>query len=107
MAIIKHTVAGADTFPKLAIKYYKDVNLWRKLGQYNRDRGNTKDKTSPDYHWIYTGEVLEIPDKEFLKNYVTPKGATGQADQSDNTLMYAGLGVVALFFLFSGKKKRK
>lgn len=102
---IKHTVSGNDTFPKLSLKYYGDVSLWRKLGQYNRDKGFTRDKTSPDYHWIYTGEVLEIPDKSVLVNY--PNKAVGDKANGDenNGLMYAGIGIVILFFLF-GKKKR-
>jgi len=53
---VSHVFTDSDSMRGLAIKYYGDVTLWRKLAIFNKI--DTLD--------IVTGTIIEIPDKKVL-----------------------------------------
>jgi len=53
---VSHVITDNDTLRSLAIKYYKDVSLWRKLALYN-----TIDTVS-----LVAGNIIEIPERGML-----------------------------------------
>lgn len=54
----RHTVVPQDTMWDLALRYYNNNYLWRKIAEANPA------PSVKDPHWIYPGQVLIIPDIE-------------------------------------------
>lgn len=56
----RYPVEAGDTLYKLASRFYSDSGLWKKLGEYN------KDKIRPDGSNMREGVTLRIPPKDVL-----------------------------------------